>query len=164
MKKQQWLLLATILLIVLAGLLHKPNQLEVTADKAAPHSETAPAKPSESTKASKEDFFTSTAGIRYGKDWSGKFNSRIAHIMAHTKPDPNKIKHSVFVEQKRDAIIALIDEAWKKRGPPKRDGGKRGRDVYDVPLGRVIGTHGEKGLRIVVEPDSADIVTAYPVP
>lgn len=113
---------------------------------------------------SKADYFTSPAGIIYGKDWSGKFETRVAHIMAHTQADSTKIKHSVFLEKSREGVLELLDEAWKKRGPPKRDGGTRGRDVYDVPMSRVIGTAGEQRLRIVMEPDSATIVTAYPTP
>ena len=107
--------------------------------------------------------FTSPAGIRYGKDWSGKFDSRIAHIMAHTRPDPSKPKHSMFREKSQDGIIKLLDEAWKKRGPPERQTKGRGREVFDVDMGRVVGTEGERHIRIVVEADSADIVTAYPV-
>ncbi len=107
--------------------------------------------------------FTSPAGIRYGKDWSGKFDTRIAHIMAHTRPDPSKPKHSVFIEKEQVAIIALLDEAWKKRGPPEKQGSGRGREVFEVDMGRVVGTEGERHIRIVVEADSADIVTAYPV-
>jgi hypothetical protein len=108
------------------------------------------------------DYFTSPAGIVYGKDWSGKFDSRVAHIMAHTKPDPSKKKHSVFVEQSREGVLALLDEAWKKRGPPAREGGSRGRDVYDVEMGRVVGIKGERRLKLVMEKNSATIVTAYP--
>lgn len=112
--------------------------------------------------AAQTDYFTSPAGIVYGKDWSGKFDSRVAHIMAHTKPDPSKKKHSVFVEQSREGVLAMLDEAWKKRGPPVREGGSRGRDVYDVEMGRVVGTEGERRLKLVMEKDSATIVTAYP--
>jgi hypothetical protein len=110
----------------------------------------------------KEDYFTSSAGIVYGKDWSGKFPTRVAHVMAHTQPDPSKKKHSVFVEKSRAGVLAMLDEAWKKRGPPQRQGGSRGRDVYDVDMGRVVGTQGERRIKIVVEKDSAKIVTAYP--
>lgn len=113
-------------------------------------------------RAEQSDFFTSPAGIVYGKDWSGKFSSRVAHIMAHTQPDPSKQKHSVFIEKTREGVLAMLDEAWKKRGPPTRQGGSRGRDMYDVPMGRVIGTEGERNVRMIVEKDSADIVTAYP--
>ncbi len=107
--------------------------------------------------------FTSPAGIHYGDDHSGRFDSRIAHVMAHTKPDPSKPKHSMFLDTTRDDVIRLLDEAWKKRGPPKQQGGAKGRDVYDVPMGRIVGADGEKHSRLVMERAEATIVTAYPV-
>ncbi|MFZ4541831.1 MAG: hypothetical protein ACOYNL_08510 [Rickettsiales bacterium] len=113
--------------------------------------------------AAKDDFFTSAAGIEYGQDLSGKFESRLAHIMAHTRPDENKPKHSIYVEKTRDGIVKLLDEAWKKRGPPKKQGGEDGRDVYDIKMNRVIGTAGERRIRMVMESGKPEIITAYPV-
>jgi predicted RNA-binding protein YlqC (UPF0109 family) len=34
--------------------------------------------------------------------------------------------------------------------------------VYDVDMGRVIGTKGQRVVRVIMERDSANIVTAYP--
>lgn len=107
--------------------------------------------------------FTSKAGLYYGTDPSPKFNTRFDHVMAHTKPDPSKPKHSMFIEKSRVAIVALIDEAWQKRDAPNRQGGAQGRDKYQVDMGRRIGTDGERELRLIMEADSNDIVTAYPV-
>lgn len=151
MKKIPWIavLLVGLILIALAMPTGAPQQ-------------SVDAGSTQEVSANASDYFTSPAGIVYGKDWSGKFDSRVAHIMAHTKPDPSKKKHSVFVEQSRDGVLALLDEAWKKRGPPVREGGSRGRDVYDVDMGRVVGTEGERRLKLVMEKDSASIVTAYP--
>lgn len=120
-------------------------------------------KPQASAKPSGK-YFTSPAGIYYGKDWSGKFETRLAHIMAHTQPDPTKPKHSVFREKDEQAVIKLLDEAWKKRGPPERQGGSRGRDVYEVDMGREVGTEGERRIRLIIEGKTrAEIITAYPV-
>lgn len=150
MKKQHLLIVGIIALIVIAALLPK-------AESVKQGGAVVNARGDAST-----DYFTSAAGIEYGKDWSGKFETRVAHVLAHTKEDATKKKHSVFLEKSRDGVLALLDEAWKKRGPPKREGGSRGRDVYDVPMGRVVGTDGEKAIKLVMEKDSATIVTAYP--
>lgn len=107
--------------------------------------------------------FTSAAGLYYGADPSPRFATRLDHVMAHTKPDSSKPKHSVFVEKERAAIVALLDEAWQVRGPPKRQGGVRGRDKYQVDMNRVIGITGEHHIRLIIEADSAAVITAYPV-
>jgi len=166
MSKQSLSLIAFIALVVLGLVLpnHQQAMPKVAADvsssvQTVDAGDVTNAKLKRTTK----NEFTSPAGIRYGKDWSGKFESRIAHIMAHTRADTSKPKHSIFVEKNQEAIVALLDEAWKKRGPPERQTRGRGRDVFDVPMGRTVGTEGERRIRMVVEADSADIVTAYPV-
>lgn len=107
--------------------------------------------------------YVSPAGIFYGKDLSGKFASRIEHVMAHTAADDSKPQHSVFAVTKREDVLRLLDEAWKRRGPPKREGSAYGRDVYDIPMKRVVGTQGERRIRIITEADQPSIITAYPV-
>lgn len=162
MNKQLVSLIAFIALVILGLVL--PSQKQSLPKNTSPQiEESSRVAESEPSTRSAVDEFTSPAGIRYGKDWSGKFDSRIAHIMAHTRPDTSKPKHSVFIEKEQVAIIALLDEAWKKRGPPERQGSGRGREVFEVDMGRAVGTEGERHIRIVVEADSADIVTAYPV-
>lgn len=106
--------------------------------------------------------YVSPAGVRYGADPSARFDSRIDHIMAHTQEDASKRKHSVFLVKTRQDVLALIDEAWQKRGPPHKQGKKYVRDIYDIDMGREIGSEGEHTLRLITEADSSDIVTAYP--
>lgn len=162
MKPRTLIILLLIALVAAGLLLPEAKQPAPELSRTAEKQLTAASKVKST--AAHADYFTSAAGIDYGRDWSGKFETRVAHIMAHTQADNTKLKHSVFLEKTREGVLALLDEAWKKRGPPKRDGGTRGRDVYDVPMDRVIGTAGEQRLRIVMEPDSATIVTAYPTP
>lgn len=38
-----------------------------------------------------------------------------------------------------------------------------GNTVYDIPMGRVIGTDGETIIRIIVEDGTSKIVTSFPV-
>ena len=157
--KKQTLLLAGLLAFIAIGFVLPmvSQQARVSSDATVAPTESKPAV------VKTEDFFTSPAGIIYGKDWSGKFDSRVAHIMAHTREDASKPKHSVFIKHERDAILLLLDEAWKKRGPPTSTATGRGRDVYDVPMARVVGKQGEQRIRLIMEKDSAMIVTAYPV-
>ena len=109
------------------------------------------------------DVYVSPAGLRYGDDPSPRFATRIDHIMAHTQMDAQAKKHSVFLVKEKQALLDLLDEAWKKRGTPLLQDGKRPRDAYDIEMGRVIGTKGQRFLRIITEAGTADIVTAYPV-
>lgn len=106
--------------------------------------------------------YISAAGLHYGADPSPEFVSRIDHVMAHTRPDPDKPNHSIFIEKNPVLVLKLIDEAWIKRGDPHHQGGQQGRDVYTVAMQRPIGEQGERAIRIIVESGTADIVTAYP--
>lgn len=98
----------------------------------------------------------SPAGLVY--DGDPIYGNRVKHVMAHFKSDPGKKVHSVF-SVKKNEIIGLIDEAWAKRGIPL----KTDTSVYVVDLGKTIGINGETKLKIVVAPDTYNVVTAYPV-
>ena len=87
----------------------------------------------------------------------------IAHIMLHTRPDSSKPIHSVFTLSTREEVEALLVEAWGKRGKPKSTNRAQGRKIYEVNMQRVIGTKGERRLRMVVDADSGYMITAYPV-
>jgi filamentous hemagglutinin len=102
----------------------------------------------------------SQSGLEFGVD--PKFPNRLQHVMAHFVHIPNKPIHSVFDVQPNQ-IIPLLDEAWltvQSLGiKPKLE---HGRAVYDVPMGRSIGTKSENVLRIVVESGTSKVVTAFP--
>ncbi|MFT8816189.1 hypothetical protein [Acetobacter fabarum] len=72
-------------------------------------------------------------------------------------PDTTKAKHTVFNVQGDDAL-ALIDEAWGKKGSTVP--GDLG--AYIVPMGRVVGKTGEINIRIIVKPGTSNIISAYP--
>jgi len=82
--------------------------------------------------------------------------------MAHTRPDTRKRKHSVFIDKSQKSVLSLIDYAWEIRGPPERQGGKNGRDVYTIDIEQKIGEDGQTKLKLVIE-DDVYVVTAYPV-
>jgi hypothetical protein len=57
-----------------------------------------------------------------------------------------------------DEVVGIVDEAWVLRGAPvPGDPGK-----YVVPMGRIVGTNGEKSVTIIVKPGTTEIITAFP--
>ncbi|WP_162906653.1 hemagglutinin repeat-containing protein [Algihabitans albus] len=97
----------------------------------------------------------SPSGLKYGRD--EKFGNRVDHVLDHTHPNPGKPVHTVFNVQGDDAL-ALVDEAWGKRGASVP--GDPGAFVVD--MGRPIGTTGETSIRVIVKPGTSEIITAYP--
>nr|KVE20119.1 hypothetical protein WS66_26965 [Burkholderia sp. LA-2-3-30-S1-D2] len=97
-------------------------------------------------------------GLSYGQ--GSAHGNRVKHVLDHESPNMNKPKHSVFCTCKRGSSLDLVDEAWKQRGAPTRSGPN---DVYEVAMGRAIGTQGESTVRIVTKAGTNQVVTAYPV-
>ncbi|SDC97429.1 hypothetical protein SAMN04488112_1252 [Melghirimyces thermohalophilus] len=103
----------------------------------------------------------SSAGLIYGQ--GSKHGNRVKHVLAHARPDPTKPKHSVFVGG-RKKVLGLVDEAWSMRSKVKPVIQKNGNAVYNVPMGKQVGTQGEKTVRIVVRQGTSEVITAFPVP
>ena len=101
--------------------------------------------------------WSSKEGIIYGQ--GSKQGNRILHILEHMKPNPLKPTHTVFSVSK-DEIISLIDEGWTKKGNGILQG--NGNKIYEINMGRIIGTNGEDTLIIITKGSSNEIVTAYP--
>ncbi len=100
--------------------------------------------------------WTTPAGIDYGP--GSVHGNRVQHVLDHAVPNPNKTTHSVFNVERKE-VLGLIDEAWLKKGNPlPNDPG-----AYVVPMGRIIGTGGENGIKIIVRPGTNKIITAYPI-
>jgi hypothetical protein len=101
----------------------------------------------------------SAEGIIYKKQVQGRENS-LRHILRHASP--GSTKPSVFAGNPRD-VPSLIDKAWKKRGAPLPPEPGKLYDVFIVDMGaKIVGTKGETKIRIIMEPNSTNIVTAYP--
>ena len=99
--------------------------------------------------------WTSNAGLIYGQ--GSIHGNRVKHVLEHTKPNSIRPVHTVFNVDKSN-VIELIDEAWNKKGNPlPNDPG-----VYLVNMGKVVGTNGETNIRIVVRPNTNEIISAYP--
>ncbi|MEV5445547.1 ALF repeat-containing protein, partial [Streptomyces sp. NPDC052644] len=106
------------------------------------------------------DIFQSPGGLVYMRESANRH--RIDHVMDHTRPNPDKPLHGVFKEKDQGALLALIDDAWKKRsGDPILN---RGNKVFPVEYDEAIGDGGEKFLCIVTRYKSKKyrVITAYP--
>jgi RHS repeat-associated protein len=102
--------------------------------------------------------YESRAGLRYGP--GSIHGHRLWHVMQHGAPDATgKASHSVFVGGRTD-VLRTVDEAWIARGASPSTIG--GREVYVVPMGRTVGTAGERHVTVIVEKGTSNIVTAFP--
>ncbi|MFJ7987632.1 putative T7SS-secreted protein [Streptomyces sp. NPDC096351] len=100
--------------------------------------------------------YESPGGLVYGP--GSAHGHRVTHVMEHAAPDPSKTQHSVFKAGDQKDILALIDEGWAKRGSHDPNDPAK----YVVPMGREVGTAGERNLRIVVIPGTTKVITAFP--
>lgn len=98
--------------------------------------------------------FSSPAGLIYG---AGKREHRLTHVLLHAYADGTKSRHALF--GKGADVLRTIDDAWVRRGDSVDKGGK----VFEVALGRIVGTRGESRVRIVVRKGSSKVVSAYPI-
>lgn len=85
---------------------------------------------------------------------------RLLHVLRHGLDNPDKSLHSIF-NVTSDKLLQLVDDAWAKRYSVTPIPQYNGNKVYIIPMGRVVGTQGEKYIRIVVE-SGQKIVTAFP--
>ncbi len=90
--------------------------------------------------------WVSEAGLVYGK--GSRHKNRLRHILKHTVENPNKAKHSVF-KMKVKEVPAVIDEAWRRRGPGVLQ--NNGNKLYEIPMGKVVGTKGENAMTILIK-------------
>jgi Mg-chelatase subunit ChlD len=104
--------------------------------------------------------WTSSSGLIYGQ--GSVHGNRVKHVLAHTVADPSKPRHSVF-NVAQDRLLNLIDEAWNARSGVTPILQRNGNEVYNIPMGRVVGTQGETSIRIVVKKDTSEIITSFPV-
>lgn len=100
--------------------------------------------------------WTSKMGLIYGQ--GSRHGNRVAHVKQHTYPDPSKDVHTVFNVDESN-VIALVDEAWAKKGK----GNQQGHNVcYDIDMERIIGTNSETFIRIITRGFTNYIITAFP--
>lgn len=68
-------------------------------------------------------------------------------------------RNRAYFNVSADEIIELIDEAWLMRKEPLISD----RGAYVIDMKRIVGMQGEKGIKIIVKPGTAEIKTAYPI-
>ncbi|MBX9831395.1 hypothetical protein K2X40_05530 [Candidatus Babeliales bacterium] len=100
--------------------------------------------------------FQSPAGLVYGPDMN--FGNRIYHVLNHTKAISNKPKHNLF-SFSNDKLFAMIDRAWLN----KEKALVADRGEYIIEMNELLGTNDETAIKIVVKPDTADLITAFPI-
>jgi hypothetical protein len=114
--------------------------------------------------------YTSPGGLTYPTELG--YGNRAAHVLDHFEESAEKSSQGVFSIGK-DEVFPMIDQAYARisedpGGYHAEDQGKR--QVYDVPMGRVIGyVGGQEGtseqastLRVVLQ-EGNQVVTAFPV-
>jgi hypothetical protein len=82
----------------------------------------------------------------------------LSHIFAHTVPNFKPGQHSVFSFDRGD-LLPNLKEAWLNKTIVDPD------DAFgwEIDMGRVIGSEGQTKIRIIVNPTTKQIITAYPV-
>ena len=117
------------------------------------------------------DRYRSPAGLIYGP--GSRHGHRLRHVLAHGGDDPGRSgPHGVFKDGSEEAVVSLIDEAYRAaptNGESRMEGN---REVLTVVMGRSIGyVGGQAGkrdgypdcqhIRIVLE--GMNVITAYPL-
>ena len=95
---------------------------------------------------------------RYSVDVCPASQQRPLFRFAFSLPSVTNGKHSVF-NVSRTKLLGLLDEAWIKRGSPLANDPA----AYVIPMGRTVGTAGEKSIKMIVRPGTCEVITAYPV-
>ena len=109
--------------------------------------------------------WTSPEGLVYGRD--RLYGNRIFHLFHHLAEDPVRIAngqtHSIFKVDTSLEAIDLVDEAWKTRvGPGILQ--SNGNTQFIVPMGRDVGTVGERNITVIVRIQSGvnKFISAFP--
>lgn len=108
----------------------------------------------------RDGIWVSSQGLKYGP--GSAQGHRVLHVLEHTVADPSKPNHTVFNVEGAN-VIQLLDQAWILKLQNNIQAVTQGnRSVYEIPMGRTIGTASETVVRLVIE--NGQVVTAYPIP
>jgi hypothetical protein len=82
----------------------------------------------------------------------------LTHVFTHTVPNFKPGTHSVFTAS-RENLLALIKDSWLSKTI------RHPTDTFrwEIEVGSVIGTAGETKIRIIVNPNTRQIISAYPI-
>ena len=81
-------------------------------------------------------------------------------MLQHTVPNDSKPLHTLYNVDKSE-VIGLIDEAWVNKGQGILQ--SNGKVLYDINMGKTIGTNGEDTIRIITNGYSNNIITSFPL-
>ena len=101
--------------------------------------------------------WTSPGGLIY--ETGSAEGNRWFHVLMHLASNAAKKAHHIFLATSESELIALLDEAWARRGIAVN--GDPG--AYIIDMGRVISTAGQRFIKIVVKPGTTKVISAYPV-
>jgi hypothetical protein len=104
--------------------------------------------------------WVSPEGLIYGVD--RHFPNKVLHVLDHLKPvsaRTAKTAGQTTFSVPRDELLPLLDEVWRNRGSAVVGDAFK----FEVNVGRVIGTNGERTVRLVADPLTGMVVTAYPI-
>lgn len=108
-----------------------------------------------------QNSWRSPAGLIYNRAPANRQGHRINHVFTHTvhgwAGDLPPI-HSVF-SISRSELLRLLDEAWRLKTTAHPTDSVR----FEMEMGRVIGTSGETKIRLVVNPNTLEVITAHPI-
>ncbi|MGL4694524.1 T7SS effector LXG polymorphic toxin [Enterococcus larvae] len=99
----------------------------------------------------------SSGGSSFDTLMEGSFDHAAEHLGPTT--DPTKADHTIFKNLDKTGLKELLKEAWKNRGIPRFE---KFRQVFEIDMGRIIGTDGETKIRIVVD-ILGKLVSSYPI-
>jgi phosphatidylserine/phosphatidylglycerophosphate/cardiolipin synthase-like enzyme len=135
----------------------------------AGHIDAAVAIPSYLTRNS-DGAYSSPGGLTYPTELG--YGNRAAHVLDHFEESSEKSSQGVFTIT-RDEVFPMIDQAYGRiaEDPGRYHAEDQGsRQVYDVPMGEVIGyvggqegSHAEASTLRVVLQNGNEVVTSFPV-
>jgi RHS repeat-associated protein len=103
------------------------------------------------------DTWRSRTGLVYGPRPNNNQHV-LTHLTDHLVPQPGKLNHDVWNINTLEDIIKLLDEAWLKRATPVPGDAW----AWVIPMGREVGTQGQRYIRMIVNPNTWEVITAYP--
>jgi len=97
------------------------------------------------------------SGLVYGPMTNAE-KHRLNHVFRrHTQNDDGiTVGKSLFAAT--DEVLEIIDEGWSKAVQSASDAAR-----WEANMGRVIGTNEEQYIRIIVAPNTTNVITAHPL-
>lgn len=113
------------------------------------------------------DGFQTASGLTF--KLGSRHGNRLSHVLAHTANDLSRDYHGVF--ELGDDLVETLDSAWDMVKQGRENVKNIGDGTYIIDMGKKVGYEGgKKGsgdaltkIKIVVEENTENIITAYPI-